>query len=655
MTLSPRSVQLQAAALALLWLSLFAVPQAEPLVLASLPGLIALRLWSPRPLQRRRRLWANGIGLALIGACLAVTPLGDRSAWLAGFSNLLWLLSGLKLLEAEQPGAVRRCGLLLLLAVGCAGVFAQDLGPSLLQGGAALLAVGSLLALELGGASQASLIRRLLLLVGVSLPLMVALFVLAPRLGPLWLLQGVGNNTGLSNQLDPGSIATLARSDAPAMRLQFEGIAPPSPAQRYWRILTLSGFDGRRWSAVPGEPALAPPTPAEAATDQPQLIVLLEPTNLRWLAWQGRGLPVPATIRRSADGGLWQNEPLRSRSLYRLAGAGPQAPQPWRAMPPTTAELVYPTGSNPRLQTLARRWGQLETPAQRVQAAREWFLAQGFRYTLEPGPLPSENGLDAFLFTTRQGFCEHFASAFTALMRAADVPARVVIGYQGGEWVQPLGGGNGHLQVRQSDAHAWSEVWLPDQGWTRVDPTAWVVPSRPEQNLYDSLGAAGSSSDQRLLSAAPNWMQWLRGQWQALDLNWSMWVMQFDQSRQEELLRQLFGSEASRWQGALMIASVGLLLAAALVLLQWLRPPANDRLRRQLDRCLHRLGVEPAPGEPLERCMQRLALQRPELSKELAQLTLSYNALRFSGHGQEATFKQWQSCLRELARARARR
>jgi transglutaminase-like putative cysteine protease len=555
----------------------------------------------------------------------------------------------------EQAGAIRRSGLLLLLSVGAAGVFAQDLGPSLLQGGAALLAVGSLLALELGGGSQSGLIRRLLLLVGVSLPLVVALFVLAPRLGPIWLLQGGGSSTGLSDQLDPGSIASLARSDAPAMRLQFQGMAPPPAAQRYWRVLSLNQFDGRRWSASRAEPALAEPTPASAATLQPQLVVLLEPTNLRWLAWDGRGLPLPATIRRSADGGLWQPDPVRSRSLYRLTAAGARAPQPWRGVPPTTADLVVPEQSNPRLLALARRWGELAEPGARLEAARLWFLAQGFRYTLEPGTLPGENSLDAFLFEQKQGFCEHFASAFSALMRAAGVPARVVIGYQGGEWVKPIGGGSGHLQVRQSDAHAWSEVWLPSQGWTRVDPTAWVVPSRPEQSLYDSLGSAGSADDQRLLRESPSWLQWLGGQWQALDLNWNLWVMQFDQARQEELLRQLLGPDASRWQGALLIGSVGMLVAAAVVVLQWIRPQPHDQLRRQLDRCLQRLGGDPQPGETLDQCIERLAENQPQLRETLTQLGLTYNALRFSGHADATTLKQWNSCLKRLTWAGARR
>jgi len=654
------ALQLQAASLSVLWLQLLGLSQAQPATLVALPLLVVLRLWAPAPLQRHRRLWSNGVGLLLIGATLATTPLGDRSLWLAGMANLLWLLSGCKLLEVERPGAIRRSGLLLLVAIGMAGVFGQNLAPSLLQGAAALLALGSLLGLEMGAASRSGLLRRLLLLVGVSLPLMAALFVLGPRAVPYFQLQGGGASTGLSDQLDPGSIASLVRSDGPAMQLRFEGMGPPPPAERYWRVLTLNQFDGRRWRASPAPPRLAPATPPQLAGQQPALLVLLEPTRLRWLPWGGSGLPLPATVRRSADGGLWQDQPVRSRSLYRLVEAGASAEQPWREVPPDGADLAIPAATNPRLLELAASWRQLPSPAARVGAAQQWFLGQGFRYTLEPGPLPARNGLDVFLFERREGFCEHFAAAFTALMRAANVPARVVVGYQGGDWVQPVGSGAGHLTVTQADAHAWSEVWLPNRGWTRVDPTAWVVPSRVEQNLYESLGAAGSSDDQQLLRQPPGWLQRLRGEWEALDLGWNLWVMQLDQARQEALLRQLLGSNASRWQGALLIASLAALLLAALVVLSWLQPRAQHQRRRQLDRCLRRLGVTPRPGESLQTCLQRPQDQRPELVAALQELAASYSALQFAPQAPSTKAialerKRWRRTLRQLARAPRRR
>jgi len=654
MSTANQALSLQRAALATLWLSLFSVPQTEPLVLITLPALIGVQLWSPPSLRQRRRLWSHLIGLPLLGICLAITPMGDRGAWLAGFSNLLWLLCALKLLEVEKPGEVRRSALLLLIAIGAAGAFAQDLGPSLLQGTAALFAIGSLLALELGGGQRRQLLKTVVLLVAVSLPLMAALFVLAPRLGPLWLLQGGRSQTGLSDQLDPGSIASLAQSDAQAMRIQFRGMAAPEPAERYWRVLTLSQFDGRRWSKDESRPALAEPTPPQSQNQDPQLTLLLEPTNLQWLPWLGRGLPVPSSIQRSSDGGLWQSEPVRSRSLYRLVAAGPQSPEPWRMVQPGAIDLEVPVEGNPRLKQLGETWRTLPRPEQRLAAAERWFLAQGFRYTLEPGLLPAKDSLDVFLFEQREGFCEHFAAAFTALMREAAVPARVVIGYQGGEWIQPLGGGEGHLQVRQSDAHAWSEVWLPSQGWTRVDPTAWVVPSRLEQSLYDTLGTAGSGADQQRLGRSPSWLNWMQGQWQALDLNWSLWVMQFDQAKQEELLRGLLGSNAEKFQGALLLISLGLLVAGSLWMLQLLQPQQTDRLRRELDWCLRRLGITPQPGESLEACLLRArnsGLGEPAVLELIAK---SYGEARFSSIRRTDAQRAWQSCIRQLARQKKR-
>ncbi|MEB3234200.1 MAG: DUF3488 and transglutaminase-like domain-containing protein [Cyanobacteriota bacterium] len=655
MTTSTRQAQtLQAASLLVLWLQLLGLRQAQPLLLVALPGLALLSCWPPPALQRRRRLISNGLGVALGTALLAVSPLGERSQWLAIVINLLWLLSGFKLLEAERPEEIRRSGLLLLLAIGMAGVYRQALAASLLQGGAALLAVGSLLALEIGAGSRRGLLRRLLTLVGVSVPLMALLFVFGPRTVPYFQLGGGGAQTGLSEELDPGSIASLVQSDAPAMRLQFGNDKPPPPQERYWRIMTLSRFDGRRWRAESDPPRLAPPTDPAAATQPTQLSVLLEPTNLRWLAWSGTGLPLPNEIRRSANGGLWREQPQRQRLLYRLVATSPPNSQPWRLVHPGPGDLAYPQGSNPKLEALATQWRSLESPAARVLAAQRWFLQQGFRYTLQPGTLPVNAALDAFLFERREGFCEHFAAAFTALMRASDVPARVVVGYQGGEWVRPITAARPHLNVTQADAHAWSEVWLPNQGWTRVDPTAWVVPERTQQNLYDSLAAAGSSADQGTLREPPAWLNWLQGQWQALDLGWSLWVMQFDQNRQSELLEQWFGANAARWQSALLAGGLAMLLAAGLVVMSWLQPRRHDRLRRQLDRCLRRLNVTPLPGESLDSCLQRAAREIPELSDQLQSMAVLYSSRRFKPSSDPDWQRLWTNCLEAIKTSRQR-
>jgi transglutaminase-like putative cysteine protease len=623
-------IRLQSLSLIVLWLQLLGLRQSQPVLLVALPLLSLLSSWPPAALQRSKRLWSNGVGLLLAAALVVSSPISERSQWLAILSNLIWLLSGFKVLEACTPAELRRSSLLLLVSIGMAGIYQQDLAPSLLQGAAALLAVGALLALEMGAAPPRGLARQLLVLVAVSLPLMALLFVFGPRTVPYFQFAGAGAQTGLSEELDPGSIASLAQNDAPAMRLQFSDDQPPPASERYWRMLTLSRFDGRRWRTNPGTPQLAAPTPAEAAAQPAALTVLLEPTNIQWLAWGGTGLPLPTEIRRSATGGLWREQPVRSRLLYRLVASTPPGPEPWRQVAPSRQDLAYPLDSNPRLEALGAQWGQLDDPAARVAAAQQWFVEQGFRYTLSPGTLPLTNTLDAFLFERREGFCEHFAAAFTALMRAADVPARVVVGYQGGSWVQPLTGGSPHLSVTQADAHAWSEVWLPGQGWSRVDPTAWVVPERAEQNLYDSLLAAGSSSDLQQLGNSPHWINWLRGQWQALDLGWSVWVMQFDQTRQRELLQQLFGAQASRWQSGLLIAGLAILLWLGLVLVAWLQPQHHDRRRRQLERCLRHAGVSNRPGASLNALIAEAQQKYPHMTNDWQQLADDYLSARFA-------------------------
>ena len=642
-------IRLESLSLLMLWLQLLGLSQAQPVLLVALPLLSLLSSWPPAALQRRQRLWSNGAGLLLAAALVMSSPISERSQWLAILSNLIWLLSGFKVLEACTPAELRRSGLLLLVSIGMAGIYQQSLAPSLLQGGAALLAVGALLALEMGAAPPRGIARQLLVLVAVSLPLMALLFVFGPRTVPYFQFAGAGAQTGLSEELDPGSIASLAQNDAPAMRLQFSNDQPPPASERYWRMLTLSRFDGRRWRTNPGAPQLAPPTPAEAAAQPSALTVLLEPTNIQWLAWGGTGLPLPTDIRRSATGGLWREQPVRSRLLYQLVADTPPGQEPWRQVAPSDQDLAYPPDSNPRLEALGAEWRQLGDPAARVAAAQQWFMQQGFRYTLRPGTLPRTHTLDAFLFERKEGFCEHFAAAFTALMRAADVPARVVVGYQGGSWVQPLTGGSPHLSVTQADAHAWSEVWLPGQGWSRVDPTAWVVPERTEQNLYNSLIAAGSNSDLQQLGTPPSWLNWLRGQWQALDLGWSVWVMQFDQTRQSELLQQLFGAQASRWQSGLLIAGLAALLSLGLVVVAWLQPQTHDRRRRQLERCLRHAGVSSHPGASLNALIAEAQQRHPHLVNDWQQLADHYLTARFAPGGSTAhTPQHWARLQRRI-------
>ena len=563
----------------------------------------------------------------------------------------LTLLTALKLWEARRLEERRLVALLELVVAGLQAALLPELGPSLLQGTAMLTALAGLLALEVGeGPDLRSLLRRSLAVLAAALPIALVLLLLLPRLGPFAALPNLAGGaalTGLNDSLDPGGIAALAEDGAPAARVSFSQGGPPPAAERYWRVLVHDRFDGRNWQAAPGA---RPGSVAAAATEaQPapmadgalQELWLAEPSGLITVPWSGSGQPLGEALRLDGRGELRLRQPSGQRRLYGIGAGVPGAEPLWRRQPPRPLDLQQAPGRNPRLEALARQWGQVPTPEQRLAAAERWFRANGFRYDLRPGRLPDQAPLDVFLFERRQGFCGHYASAFTALMRGAGVPARVVSGYRGGSWVPGLGGG-GYLDLRRSDAHAWSEVWLPGEGWRRVDPSAWVV------NPGAGVAAAPTAG-----------LGWLQRQWWALDLAWSRWWLGFDQRAQDALLQRLLGNQRGL-VGLLILGLVALGLAAGLGWLAWLgRRRGADPLRRELERSLAMLarhGITPLPGETLPRLLARAGQRWPELAAELAALAADYQRARFgrgAGPGQgPGAFAAAATARRQLRRRR---
>ncbi|MFZ9951668.1 MAG: transglutaminaseTgpA domain-containing protein, partial [Vulcanococcus sp.] len=418
-----------------------------------------------------RRLHQLAIGLLSLQLLLSA---GQHPLVWGG--ALLVLLAALKLRESRSRADLQRVALTEWVAVGLLAVLRPELAASLLQGLTALVVLAALLLQEGGGQrSLRQTLQRSLQLSLAALPLLVLLFLLLPRIGPLWSVAGgAAGRTGLDSILDPGAISRLVQDPTPALRVSWIQGAPPPQSQLYWRVLVLDRFDGRRWSRgpLPVPPARRP----DGATGLvPEQLWVAEPSPLPALPWAGEGRPSDPALAVSSDGVLVGPAAGGRRRHYGITISGGDLP--WRAVQPQPGDLALPTGSNPRLEALGASWQGLPE-GQRLKAAQALFVRQQLRYTLSPPPLPQQAPLDELLFTTRAGFCEHFASAFTALMRAAGLPARVVVGYQGGEWIPPTALGAGYLEVRQSDAHAWSEVWLQGQGWVRVDPTAWVAPER---------------------------------------------------------------------------------------------------------------------------------------------------------------------------------
>ncbi|MEO1003202.1 MAG: DUF3488 and transglutaminase-like domain-containing protein [Cyanobacteria bacterium J06638_7] len=597
---------------------------------------------------------------------LAAASVGIDPSWLLGALTLaLLVLAALKLLEARDRGGRRLVALLQLLVCGLQAAQLPDLLPSLVQLLAVVLSLAGLVQLE-GGvtAPWQELLRQSLQVLAAALPMALVLFLLVPRLEPLSAMpaRAAGQAlTGLSADLDPGSIASLAEDDSPAARVAFADDRPPAPQQRYWRVLVHERFDGRRWQRdeagetfdagemadAPGSAALQPdPEAGSADTAGRTQVWLAEPSRFTAVPWDGRSGSADPRLQLLPEGELRLRRPPIERRSYRLRPAA--MPLNWQRQPPGPGTLTLPAGSNPRLQALGRSWGQLAEPAERIAAARAWFESSGFRYDRRPGALPRRDGLDQFLFQSRVGFCGHYASAFSALMRAAGVPSRTVSGYLGGRWVVPLGGAS-YLELRQSDAHAWSEVWLADQGWLRIDPSDWVA-APAEQGAPAALLAG---SDQGL----GRWT-WLQRQWWGLDMAWSRWWLGFDRSRQQALLAWLLGARRGAL-GLVILAGLALGLIAALLPWQlWRSRQQGDRVSRDLAELLlllRRLGLQPLPAETVEAFCRRAAAARPDLAPSLERLSRSHGLRRYgrpAGQDRRAQAAEWRRTLLLLKQAR---
>lgn len=477
-----------------------------------------------------------------------------------------------------------------------------------------------------------------------SLPLMVLLFVLFPRVpGPFWALPtGGGGVTGLDDKMSPGEISELTLSDDVAFRVRFAGI-PPSPEQRYWRGPVLHHFNGSTWRGEDPRPIRRWPTTSGEGINYR---VTLEPHRRMWLY----ALDVPGSWGREKVNMAWDYQLINHMPVHQLISydvtSFPDYQTRDRHPEMMAMDSALSGAHNPRTRLLARTLrSQSSSDREFIGRILEMFREEEFFYTLQPGRL-GDNSVDDFLFNTRKGFCGHFASAFTTLMRAADIPARVVTGYQGGEYNR-IGD---YFIVRQSDAHAWSEVWLGEGGWVRVDPTAAVAPERIQQGLAQALPSGSLIPSHLLRSSAL--LNRLRMTWDMANNLWNEWVINFDGQTQRKFMSWL-GFERAHWQ--MLIA---ILVVAGIAFMGWLafhlswefraRPkdPAGSAYQR-FCRKLARIKLVRRAGEAPSTFAQRVSQGRPELSTEVSNITGLYLKVRY---GPDATAEDQQR-LRELVSA----
>lgn len=589
----------------------------------ALAAVLGLRWW-----QRRRRPGRAPVYLKLpLVALLAATVIfhyGNIFGREPGSALAVGLLI-LKLLETETPRDAKvatafACFTLmaaLLADQGMVATFVVTLGL--------LPAIATLRALQ--PARLPTTFPREMLpavaLLAAALPLSLLAFVLVPRLdSPLWgAPPSAQARTGLSDRMSPGDFVDLLTDDHPALRASFDGIVPP-PEQRYFRAYVMWQYDGRRWTSLPTGRR---PVPVDYQ-DSVSYRISLEPTNQRVLPGLDVPLAAPPQATLGTDHEVTSAKPVQDPLTYEMRSAVRYRLQPELDDVSRRRALQLPAGFNPRTLALAAQWRQTfgDRSESILKTALSLFHDGGFSYTLAPAPL-GRDAVDDFLFSTHEGFCEHYASAFTVLMRAAGVPARVVTGYQGGYW-NKLGQ---YLLVRQSDAHAWSEVWLAGRGWVRVDPTAAVRPERV------SLGAAAAAAAGQPGWQGLDWLRELRNRWDVVNHWWSEGVIGFDALRQRGLLTPFGVRDTDTLTLSVLLAASS--VAFALLGLAWAlwRRRDEDPLRaamRTLERKLAGVGVARRSSEGPQHYLQRAARALPGQRAQLDQLMRSYLDLRYAHH-----------------------
>jgi transglutaminase-like putative cysteine protease len=599
--------------------------------------------WQGRPLPARA--WRLGLLALTIGATLLThrTILGRD----AGVTLIVVLLA-LKTLELRARRDAFVVFFLALFTLLTHFFYSQ----SLLTAAGVLLAVWGLLtglvnAHMTAGKPPLWLAARTagtMALAGA--PVMLALFLFFPRVAPLWGIPGdaMTGRTGLSSSMQVGRVARLAQDTSVAFRVKFDG-APPPVSQMYFRGPVLSHFDGTEWTPTRSQL----PEPLRLQADLVPLgapvnyEVTLEPGSHPWvmvLDATPRAPTVPGmTLTMTPELQWLAPRPLSDLVRYRAQSFlqyqyGPTAP-----VLGLQDHLGLPPGYNPRTLTMAQAWRQEsrskpQTPAELVDRALHLLATGGYSYTLEPG-LFGKDSSDEFWFDRKSGFCEHIAAAFVILMRSLDIPARVVTGYQGGE----RNGLDGFWTVRQSDAHAWAEVWLPGRGWVRVDPTAAVAPNRVSgpQRLQAPQGTVGAT----MATLSPEMVARLRQTWEAVNNRWNQWVLNYSQSRQLDLLKAL-GFESPSWVElgyvlAALVAGAGLVGAAWAL---WERQQHDPwlRLLQKARQRATRLGLQAGPHTTARQLAQQLQTrwgQHPH-TPELTRWLLRMEGLRYAAGAQSA-------------------
>ena len=630
----------------LLWLAaalLFTLPPMFRSLATWVPCLfflaLAMKFWM-EPRGYRLRFAVFKLMLAAVALLIIFASYNSLKGVEPAVSLLVVLIS-LKVLEAHTAREFQVMVLMGWVLCLCGFFLSQDFAAALCLLTAFALLLVALIQFHRAASPGAFWppLRTACKLLAQAAPLVVLLFVLFPRIGTGFRfefrdLRAAG--TGFSDRLSPGSIALLANSSGIAFRAEFPGSNTRPTGPMYWRGAVMWHCDGMEWRA-PYAPASISRAPNQSPSGNTiRQRITLAPHGARWMFALDRPFEIPRSAMLVRGDYIRSVQPIRKTRRYEVVSS-PEVTRNDLTPYERKEALELPASISPAVRELAQSWvAQNSNSRAIISSALQFFRTQGFRYSLSPGEY-KKNDLEQFLFHRRVGFCEHYAASFATLMRLAGIPARVVVGYLGGEY-NDLGD---FFLVRQADTHAWCEVWLPESGWTRVDPTNVVAPGRASLDLNSFLdGRIASGQMERRRSAFIARLARsaiftnIRLAWETLNYQWDTRLLGFDADVQDVLLSSI--GIAKHGPYFLIVEVLAIAVVMLVIYFGWMQFGTRSRVNRvkvlyeRFCRKIARLGAQRHPWEGPSDFSMRAAQLLPDESERIRQISNTYISLRYA-------------------------
>jgi len=633
-----------------------------------LPVLLFSAVWRIRVMKGHME--QPGIIIKLFVAVLGIVALsmsGLKLISLDMMASLLMLGFAYKTLEVIQ----RRDAMVVLLTgfllIGVSFLYSQSILNAFYGVFALMVLAGAMIAIQQSKShSISATLRSASFMVILCLPLMLVFFVFSPRFAPLWTipLEASHGKTGITDSMTPGDIAKLSKSDELAFTVSFEG-EQPKQNELYWRGLVLQYFDGKTWT----------PFEDKLEFDEMKSRLGVTRTELRKrLVKKGYGKRYEVIYEKTAQPWLFALSPvvdIRGNAFFttdfRIVAERKilepmmmtivSYPETLRdtQLPDSTRRLALqlPTKGNSESKALAKKLlKQSASKQEYIDTILNRYTQQDFYYTLRPPVLGEKDTIDKFLLESKKGFCAHYAGSFVFMMRAAGIPARIVTGYQGGKWNKK---GN-FFSIRQYDAHAWTEVWLENRGWIRIDPTARVAPDRVEKNLEAAVEEEGSFLEGQIFSMAKyKWLSSFKSKLDSTQYAWRRFVLGYDGDTQKSLLKQLFG-ELTIHKIAIVVGGFFMVIILFWSIFLGLgRKSSKEKMEHQVYRrfceLLAKHGVNRALSQTPQAFSQYAAMQLPQLAGDINTFSSLYSELCYNperqGNSQES-IKALKLMLRQI-------